>query len=325
MLLLKGSFAIQWNMEDKSHQLHNGRLLEPVWRLLRLHKVGSVHFPILSSATIGKVVDMGLKDPFNMGGAMAPAAVDTIIAHFQDTGVTPDDYDLIVTGDLGEVGSKAAYDLLTQKGCQIKKERFQDCGLMIFKEEQPTLAGGSGAGCSAVVLYGHLLNEMKKGKYQKILLVATGALLSPFLCSKKIVFLALHMPLQLNIFNGKERSNMLAMFFWAFVVGGLICVVGQLLFDVAKLTPGHTLSTFVVIGAILDGFGLYEPLIDFAGAGATIPITSFGNSLVHGAMQEAEQHGIIGVLTGMFEVTSSGISAAIVFAFIGALVFKPKG
>ena len=118
---------------------------------------------------------------------------------------------------------------------------------------------------------------------------------------------------------------MLAMFFWAFVVGGLICVIGQLLFDVAKLTPGHTLSTFVVIGAILDGVGLYEPLIDFAGAGATVPITSFGNSLVHGAMQEAEQHGLIGVLTGMFEVTSSGISAAIVFAFIGALVFKPKG
>lgn len=115
------------------------------------------------------------------------------------------------------------------------------------------------------------------------------------------------------------------MYFWAFVVGGLICVIGQLLFDVAKLTPGHTLSTFVVIGAVLDGVGLYEPLIDFAGAGATIPITSFGNALVHGAMQEAEQHGIIGVLTGMFEVTSSGISAAIVFSFIGALVFKPKG
>ncbi len=118
---------------------------------------------------------------------------------------------------------------------------------------------------------------------------------------------------------------MLAMFFWAFVVGGLICVVGQLLFDVAKLTPGHTLSTFVTIGAILGGFGWYDPLVDFAGAGATIPITSFGNSLVNGALQEAEEHGIIGVLTGMFEVTSSGISAAIVFAFIGALVFKPKG
>ncbi|WP_335869927.1 stage V sporulation protein AE [Bacillus sp. 2205SS5-2] len=118
---------------------------------------------------------------------------------------------------------------------------------------------------------------------------------------------------------------MLPMFFWAFVVGGLICVIGQLLFDVARLTPAHTLSLFVVAGAILDGLGLYEPLIDFAGAGATIPITSFGNALVHGAMQESEKHGLIGVLTGMFEVTSSGISAAIIFAFIGALLFKPKG
>ncbi|BDG48357.1 MULTISPECIES: stage V sporulation protein AE [Parageobacillus] len=118
---------------------------------------------------------------------------------------------------------------------------------------------------------------------------------------------------------------MIAMFFWAFVVGGLICVIGQILLDVFKLTPAHTLTLLVVAGAILDGFGLYEPLIDFAGAGATIPITSFGNSLVHGALQEAEKHGIVGVLTGMFEVTSAGISAAIVFGFIGALLFRPKG
>lgn len=142
-------------------------------------------YPHVTSATIGRVVDMGLKDPFNMGGAMAPAAVDTIIAHFQDTGLQPDEYDLIVTGDLGEVGSNAAYDLLTQKGCVIEREKFKDCGLMIFKKEQPTLAGGSGAGCSAVVLYGHLLNEMKKGTYKKILLVATGALLSPLSVQQK--------------------------------------------------------------------------------------------------------------------------------------------
>ncbi|MGG3798800.1 stage V sporulation protein AE [Metabacillus fastidiosus] len=114
-------------------------------------------------------------------------------------------------------------------------------------------------------------------------------------------------------------------FFWAFFIGGLICVIGQIMFDVFKLTPAHTLSTLVVIGALLDGFNLYEPLIDFAGAGATIPITSFGNSLVHGAMAEAEQHGIVGVITGMFEVTSSGISAAIIFGLIGAMIFKPKG
>ena len=111
----------------------------------------------------------------------------------------------------------------------------------------------------------------------------------------------------------------------AFIVGGLICVVGQLMFDVLKLTPAHTLTSLVVIGALLDGVGLYEPLIDFAGAGATVPITSFGNSLVHGAMAEAKQHGVIGVITGIFEITSAGISAAIIFGVIGALLFKPKG
>jgi stage V sporulation protein AE len=114
-------------------------------------------------------------------------------------------------------------------------------------------------------------------------------------------------------------------FFWAFVVGGIICVIGQVLMDVMKLTPAHTMSALVVSGAVLDGLGLYEPLIDFAGAGATIPITSFGNALVHGAMAEAERHGLVGVITGIFEVTSAGISAAIIFGFIAALVFKPKG
>jgi stage V sporulation protein AE len=114
-------------------------------------------------------------------------------------------------------------------------------------------------------------------------------------------------------------------YFWAFVVGGLFCVVGQIMFDVFKLSPAHTLTSLVITGAVLDGFGLYEPLIDFAGAGATVPILSFGNSLVHGAMAEGEAHGLIGVITGMFEVTSSGISAAIIFGVIGAFLFKAKG
>ncbi|WNF37961.1 stage V sporulation protein AE [Bacillaceae bacterium IKA-2] len=114
-------------------------------------------------------------------------------------------------------------------------------------------------------------------------------------------------------------------FFWAFVVGGIICVIGQVMMDVMKLTPAHTMSSLVVIGAILDGIGFYEPLIDFAGAGATIPITSFGNALVHGAMAEAERTGLVGVITGIFEVTSAGISSAIIFGFMAALIFKPKG
>ncbi|USG67248.1 stage V sporulation protein AE [Brevibacillus ruminantium] len=114
-------------------------------------------------------------------------------------------------------------------------------------------------------------------------------------------------------------------FLWAFLVGGTICLIGQFLLDVVKLTPAHTMSSLVVAGALLDGFGLYDPLIKFAGAGATVPISSFGNALVHGAMAEAEKHGMIGVLTGIFEVTSAGISAAIVFGFLAAAVFKPKG
>lgn len=114
-------------------------------------------------------------------------------------------------------------------------------------------------------------------------------------------------------------------FIWAFLVGGGICAIGQLILDFSKLTPGHVMVILVVAGAILDGVGLYDPLVRFAGAGATVPITSFGNSLVHGAMQEAHAHGLIGIITGIFEVTSAGISAAIVFAFLAAAIAKPKG
>ncbi|NMM51569.1 stage V sporulation protein AE [Paenibacillus aquistagni] len=114
-------------------------------------------------------------------------------------------------------------------------------------------------------------------------------------------------------------------YFWAFVVGGLICVIGQLMFDVAKLTPAHTMATLVVAGAIIDGLGWYEPLIDFAGAGVTVPITSFGNSLVHGAILDLHKDGWIGAVTGIFKTTSAGISAAIVFSFLAALIVRPKG
>jgi len=114
-------------------------------------------------------------------------------------------------------------------------------------------------------------------------------------------------------------------FLWAFLVGGGICVIGQLMFDVLKLTPAHTMSALVVAGAIIDGLGWYEPLIDFAGAGATVPITSFGNALVHGALTELHDSGWIGIITGIFKVTSAGISAAIIFSFLAALIVRPKG
>ncbi|WP_251552444.1 stage V sporulation protein AD [Neobacillus muris] len=152
--------------------------------LVRENQAGQ-RLPVITSATIGKVVDMGLTDPFNMGGAMAPAAADTIKAHFRDLALDPSYYDLIVTGDLGRVGHDTASELLKKSGITMQHGQFQDCGLLIYKDDQPVQAGASGAGCSATVLYGHLLNQMKQGHYKRILLVATGALLSPLSFQQK--------------------------------------------------------------------------------------------------------------------------------------------
>lgn len=146
---------------------------------------GEKGVPVITYATIGKVIDLGQTDPFNMGGAMAPAAADTIIAHFSDLELDPSYYDLIVTGDLAKVGREITYELLQENGLHIEKEKFQDCGLMIYNDDQQVQAGASGAGCSAVVVYGHLLNEMKRGSLKRILVVATGALLSPLTVQQK--------------------------------------------------------------------------------------------------------------------------------------------
>ncbi len=136
--------------------------------------------PRVTSATIGRIVDLGIKDPFNMGAAMAPAAVDTIQGHLQDTGRSPGYYDLIVTGDLAGVGHPIAAELLKRGGVPMEQTTFADCGLMIYDvTRQQVHAGGSGCACSATVVYGHLLKRMARGELKRILIVATGALLSP--------------------------------------------------------------------------------------------------------------------------------------------------
>ncbi len=141
--------------------------------------------PRITSATIGRIIDMGLSDPFNMGAAMAPAAVDTIETHFRDMDIKPSYYDIIATGDLGKVGHKIANDLLIKHNFKMPTELFTDCGILIYKPEQPVMAGGSGCGCSATVTYGHFLNRMRKGELKRILIVATGALLSPLSYQQK--------------------------------------------------------------------------------------------------------------------------------------------
>ena len=141
--------------------------------------------PRVTCATIGRIVDMGLSDPFNMGAAMAPAAVDTIEAHIRDLDIDLSQYDLIATGDLGRVGHPIARDLLKKHGIHIPEEKFTDCGILIYQEDQPVLAGGSGCACAATTTFGHFLKRMRRGELRKILVVATGALLSPMSYQQK--------------------------------------------------------------------------------------------------------------------------------------------
>lgn len=138
----------------------------------------------VAAATIGRVIDYGQKNPLDMGSAMAPAAADTIKAHLTDLGRTPDDYDLIVTGDLSSVGSPILKKMLMDEGIDINHVH-NDCGLMVYRPDQQVFAGGSGCACSAVVTYGHLLNELKNGNLKRVLVVATGALLSPVMIQQK--------------------------------------------------------------------------------------------------------------------------------------------
>lgn len=111
----------------------------------------------------------------------------------------------------------------------------------------------------------------------------------------------------------------------AFAIGGLICVIGQLLMDLTKLTPAHVLVSFVVVGTILGGLGLYQPLVELGGAGATIPLTGFGNSLASGVIEAVDKQGLLGIFTGALSATAAGMMAAIVFGFMMAVVFNPKG
>jgi len=140
------------------------------------------NFPYISYVTMGKVKDYGVNDVNNMGEAMAPAAVDTIAQHLKDTGRTPDYYDIIATGDLGKVGKRITKELLLEHGFELK-DNYIDCGDEIFDhEKQKTNSGGSGCGCSAVVDCGYIYKNMLNGKFKRVLLVSTGALLSSTSC-----------------------------------------------------------------------------------------------------------------------------------------------
>lgn len=110
----------------------------------------------------------------------------------------------------------------------------------------------------------------------------------------------------------------------AFLFAGIVCAIGQLILDNTKLTPGHITTIFVIVGAFLDTFSIYDKFILWAGGGALVPITSFGHLLIHGAMESASDYGFMGLVMGMFNLTASGICSAIIFSFFLSLIFKPK-
>ena len=132
---------------------------------------------VITGLTIGKIVDLGMKDSMNMGACMAPAASSLICQHFADFGRTPEDYDRIITGDLGLVGQRVLLDMLAEKGFDLSGKHM-DCGIEIYDEKQDAHAGGSGCGCSAVVLSALILQKLEEGEWKRVLFVPTGALLS---------------------------------------------------------------------------------------------------------------------------------------------------
>ena len=134
--------------------------------------------PYITYITPGKIIDMGIKDANNMGSAMAPAFIDTLITHFNDTGRSPSYYDAIISGDLGSIGKDIVIDIAKSKGFNIKNN-YDDCGVLIFdKNSQDTHSGGSGCACSGTVFSGYLFKQLKEKKLKKILLIATGALMN---------------------------------------------------------------------------------------------------------------------------------------------------
>ncbi|MGI6588519.1 MAG: stage V sporulation protein AD [Peptococcia bacterium] len=190
-ILLEGGFAEKIGVSASSHhntaerqfrtptELGDQRPLTAQWTVS-----GSASFILeristgimLTHATVGKINDLGISNAQDLGSAMAPAACDTIKTHLEDLGRSENDYDLIVTGDLGFLGSNILTELLKQKG--ISSEKLYDCGKTVYSPNQDTHAGGSGCGCSAVVLAAHLIECLQTRLYQRILFVGTGALLS---------------------------------------------------------------------------------------------------------------------------------------------------
>ena len=267
----------------------------------------------VTDATVGKVIDAGIKDANQMGAAMAPAAVDTLLNHLQDTGREIDYYDLVVTGDLGYIGKDIMCDLLVDAGLDSRKVfgHYDDCGTMLFAKDQDVHGGGSGCGCS------HREPSQKNG--------AGRVQENPAHVDRSASFNYFSVPGRKHTGNSACRciGGGMMDYVWAFLIGGLFCVAGQILMDTTKLTAPRILVIFVLAGVVLQAFNLYEPIVELAGNGATTPLPGFGYNLAKGAMEGAK-NGFLPAITGPIKATAAGVAVAITFGYIVSLIFNPK-
>ena len=261
--------------------------------LVRAH--GSAGVPVLS-VTFGRVQDFAVHDINNMGAAMMPAAASTLLHYFSATGTSPQDFDAIFTGDLGEVGTALLHEQMAKEGLPL--DNHKDCGCLLYDtNSQNVQAGGSGAAAPRAV--------SGNGRTDEPDYVFAGGEHPG------------HRPLC--------RAGRCGMsYVWAFVVGGSICVVGQLFIDYTKLSPARILTGYVVAGVILSAVGLYKPLADFAGAGASVPLLGFGHLLAQGVQNAVDECGLPGAFTGGLTAASGGIAASLIFGVLAALVGKSK-
>lgn len=279
----------------------------------------------ITGVTVGKIVDYGLKDSQNMGACMAPAACDTIIQNLEDFERKEEDYDRIITGDLGYVGQSILFDLMREKEYDIK-ERHMDCGMTIFDQSrQDTHAGGSGCGCAAATLSAYILPAIASGEWKRVLFVPTGALMSTVSYNEGASVPGIAHGIVLDTVRQKHTGRKHNMdYINAFWVGGLICALTQILLDRTKLMPGRIMVLLVCSGSVLGALKIYPVIQEYAGAGASVPLLGFGNLLWKGVKEAVDKEGFIGIFMGGFKASAVGISAALIFGYLASLVFEPK-
>ena len=271
--------------------------------LVRAH--GSAGVPVLS-VTFGRVQDFAVHDINNMGAAMMPAAASTLLHYFSATGTSPQDFDAIFTGDLGEVGTALLHEQMAKEGLPL--DNHKDCGCLLYDTNSQRMQCGGAVRKDPA--------DAGRGAAAPRAVSGNGCADEPD-----------------HVFAGGEHSGHRPLcragrcgmsYVWAFVVGGAICVVGQLFIDYTKLSPARILTGYVVAGVILSAVGLYKPLADFAGAGASVPLLGFGHLLAQGVQNAVDECGLPGAFTGGLTAASGGIAASLIFGVLAALVGKSK-